>query len=438
MSDSDSNDVTHRKTGGRSVLERALSSQSRSLTANDHRVLNALINNGPMDRPALAADVGISRPAMLDLVKRLVSEGLIRSVGESETVRPGPNSVLYAVRHDLAITAGIELHPSSAEALIAYFDGTVIGQASIRDEGYKEPVELIRRVLELALVDTQRSIADLSSVVIATPGVVSPHGDMSFVWGQPAWKEGQLERIETALGVPIRLENDLNLAAVAEHRLGVAQQIVNFAVINCGEGMGASLMLGSELVRGLNGAAGEIGYLPSMVSPFTAAEIPHDSKTVSPDKAAGCPQNSSYSEDFQSFAGISTLTMLLHEMGVPHADPVEFLATEQNSPVYEKFAQEVARRIAVGITAVCAVVDPGFIVLTGVIARAGGDSLLRLLRSHMAKNLPFPPEIVLSELRERAVVNGALITALDTVRAEIFGVDQKSPLQKRRSYHLGA
>src|SRR5205809_1076076 len=66
---------------------------------------------------------------------------------------------------------------------------------------------------------------------------------------------GQLER---ALGAPVTLENDVNLAAVAEQRRGLARDVADFAFLLVGAGLGAAVMLDRKLHRGHNGNAGEL------------------------------------------------------------------------------------------------------------------------------------------------------------------------------------
>ena len=116
----------------------------------------------------------------------------------------------------------------------------------------------------------------LENAVVALPAVVSPDGRQS-VCSRPAGVgvSDLREQLEHALGVSVTLENDVNLAAVAEQRRGVAQDVADFAFLLVGSGLGAAVMLDRKLHRGHNGNAGELDAVrngrPDDVDPCAAA-----------------------------------------------------------------------------------------------------------------------------------------------------------------------
>lgn len=76
--------------------------------------------------------------------------------------------------------------------------------------------------------------------------------------------------VADAVGTPVMLENDVNLAVLGEQWLGRGQGIDDLAFIALGTGIGAGLIVNGALVRGAAGTAGELGYLPFGVDPFEA------------------------------------------------------------------------------------------------------------------------------------------------------------------------
>ncbi len=108
--------------------------------------------------------------------------------------------------------------------------------------------------------------------MLATPGVVNP-------------KSGAIEMapnitgldhlnvvglLSEKLGTPVVFENDINLALLGEIWHGCAQNVANVAFLALGSGVGLGLYVNGRLVRGENGAAGEIGYLPIGGDPLQA------------------------------------------------------------------------------------------------------------------------------------------------------------------------
>src|SRR5437868_2521849 len=76
------------------------------------------------------------------------------------------------------------------------------------------------------------------------------------------------EQLAQVLGMPIVIENDVNLAAVAERHDGAAQDFDDFVLVWVDEGVGAAIVLGGQLLRGATGGAGEIGYMPLPGAPL--------------------------------------------------------------------------------------------------------------------------------------------------------------------------
>jgi predicted NBD/HSP70 family sugar kinase len=111
-------------------------------------------------------------------------------------------------------------------------------------------------------------------VSIANPVDPASHTVVPLV-GTP-FPEGLLspaEMIGDLVSAPVLVDNDVNLAALAEHRLGRAAGETSFAYLYVGAGLGVGLYLGDQLVRGSHGLAGEIGYLPGVVSPTLAGDL---------------------------------------------------------------------------------------------------------------------------------------------------------------------
>ena len=121
----------------------------------------------------------------------------------------------------------------------------------------------------------------------------------------PAWHEGALDALKSAWHTPVVIENDVNLAAMAERADGAAAGADDFVLVWLGVGLGLATMLGGRLHRGTTGAAGEIGYLPVHGAPLHT-DIRHPA-----------------SGGFQSLAGGSAVRELAARHGFAAPTPAE-------------------------------------------------------------------------------------------------------------------
>ncbi len=108
------------------------------------------------------------------------------------------------------------------------------------------------------------SLSDLSGVGVAAPGPLDPvSGDLLNPPNLPGWKRVPIRRLlEAQLGLPVRVENDANAAALAEWRFGAGRGAQHVVYLTMSTGVGAGLVLGGRLYTGKLAAAGEVGHAP--------------------------------------------------------------------------------------------------------------------------------------------------------------------------------
>ncbi|MFF3642421.1 ROK family protein [Streptomyces sp. NPDC002564] len=363
---------------------------------NDRAVLDLLVAHGPLTRTRIGELTGLSKPTTSQLLGRLEAAGLVHTTG-SLSGRPGPNALLYEIDPGAGHVAAISADPGGITALVADITGTVLGRARVEADAVAEDVrhrtaQLVAEAVDGALRQAGLGHDDLRAAVIGTPGAIDPHtGTLRYAPHLPGWHSRTLrDDLAAVLGTPVDIENDVNLAAVAEQYEGAAQDYDNYVLTWLDEGVGAAIVLGGTLLRGATGGAGEIGYMP----------LP------------GAPLARGGSGDGGGFESLVS-AYVVRELTGGGATLAEVMADDDA-------LGEVARRIAVGIAAVVAVVDPELVVLSGSVAQAGGDKLRARVEEELT-GLALPrPEIRISVLDDDPILTGALRSALTQARDQVF------------------
>uniref|UniRef100_J2JXH1 ROK family protein n=1 Tax=Streptomyces auratus AGR0001 TaxID=1160718 RepID=J2JXH1_9ACTN len=373
---------------------------------NDRAALDLLVSQGPLTRTRIGELTGLSKPTASQLLARLAAAGLVRTTG-SVTGRPGPSAQLYEINPAAAQVAALSVDGLGVTAAVADITGRLLGEEWVSTEavGTQAPhrtAQLAARAVDGALAKAGLGRDRLHCAVIGTPGALDPRtGRLRYAPHLPGLaSHAPQEELAEALGMPVTVENDVNLAAVAEQYDGAAQGVDDFVLVWVDEGIGAALVLGGRLLRGATGGAGEIGYLPLPGAPLARGG---DRSAARADAGGG----------FQRLVGAPSVRALGRELGPE-------VRTVAGALAHDAVRAVVARRLATGLAAVVAVVDPGLVVLSGAVPQAGGEALRALVEAEFT-GLALPrPVLRLSRLDGNPILLGALRTALAQAREAVF------------------
>lgn len=372
---------------------------------NDRAALDLLLSRGPLTRAQLGEMTGLSKVTASQLVERLEERGLVRRVGEQAGGR-GPNAQLYSVTPSSAHVVGVDVGPDGVVAACADITGAVISRVEQSTRDTDDPVGVVHNAVVQAAGAAGADMSSVRRVVLGTPGLVDPRtGEISFAHDLPRWHRGLLADLRRDLNIPIFFGNDVNLAAVAESSTGAATGLTDFALVWVGRGVGLATVVDGRLHQGATGAAGEIGYLP-----VGGAEVPRNASRRGVKGA------------FQSIAGAEAVRAIGRQFGFRAAEAADVVrAAVTAGPAGEPVLDELARRLGLGVAATCAVLDPPLVVLAGEIGRAGGPALAERVEREVAAITLVAPKVVVTGVTSEPVLHGALRTALDAVRDEVFG-----------------
>jgi predicted NBD/HSP70 family sugar kinase len=364
---------------------------------NERKVLDAVRTAGPISRAEVARRTGISRPTVSLVLRSLLEDGLVR---ESAHDPDGPHygAVYYEADPEAAVVLGVDFGARAVRTALCDLGGEVRAREEIRSRGsVEERIGALAGSVRSLLRSAEVSGELLENAVVALPAVVSPVDGRVSAPDLPGLEAADLrEQLEQALGVPVTLENDVNLAAVAEQRRGVAQDVADFAFLLVGAGLGAAVMLDWKLHRGHNGNAGELDAVRSGRS----------------DDVDPCAASLS-----QLAADLAAKEQTVLE---PPFDLRElFAAAEVGDAMGVAVVEEAARRIALHVLPLAATLDLPLVVLGGSVG--ANAALLEPVRRHLDDWLPFSaPRVEVSALAEAAVIEGALATGVDAALERLF------------------
>ena len=391
---------------------------------NDRAALDLLLGGEMLTRSQISEYTGVSKVTVSQMLARLEERGLVAIAGEQAGGR-GPNAALYSVVPSSAYVAGLYVDFDLVSAAVADVTGRRVAEVSGNPNGTDDPVELVRGTIEQACASAGVEVTRLSALVIGSPGVVDPRtGDPRLAVNLPAWHEGALDALTDAWHKPVVIENDVNLAAMAERADGAAADADDFVLVWLGVGLGLATILGGRLHRGTAGAAGEIGYLPVHGAPLHT-DLRHPA-----------------SGGFQSLAGGNVVRELAAGYGFTAPTPAEAVRAAVSAADHgdgshgdgsddgsdgdgstdraEAFLGELAHRVAVGVASVCVVLDPGLVVLGGEVGRAGGTALADRVAAAVASIWPSRPRVVPTGVPGEPVLRGAMLAAVARARSALL------------------
>src|SRR6476659_318349 len=235
----------------------------RAETPTQSRILTYVRDEGPLSRMDLASRLDVSRTTVAAEVGRLVELGLAEDGGPAAS-RGGRRSTLVDLDAGLRFV-GIELGATSMR--IAVTDGRlgVLARASAPDADIRrgpelvlaEAIELTRKLLAEQGVDRPAGLG------IGVPGPVDFQGGVPVSPPiMPGWDGYPVrDALSRELGVPVLLDNDVNVMALGEQHTGVARSASDFLFVKIGTGIGCGIVVGGHLYRGADGCAGDIGHI---------------------------------------------------------------------------------------------------------------------------------------------------------------------------------
>lgn len=380
-----------------------------------NEVLEFVWRRRTASRADIARHTGRSRSTISEVVARLLPTGLIEEVGSGES-RGGRRPILIGFRDSASGILGMDIGAAHVSVALTDLRGRIL-QWRRRDH----PVQTDPRgTAALAMALAEECLASRGTgspppmgIGVAVPSPVDPGSPYRILERiLPAWHDFDLlGALRAHFEVPVFVDNDANLGALAEHHWGKAVGIDDFAYLKVATGIGAGLMIDGEIYRGATGVAGEIGHV---------AIDPRGPRCVCGNR--GC---------LATFVGTRALVdrtrTLLCDFPesvlagtVPDIRALEDAALADD-PLALKVVGEAARNLGIVIAGVLNLMNPGSVILGGSLARIGERLIAPLSKAVASRTLvasAAASEIRTSELGPRATALGAATHVLVAALAD--------------------
>ena len=239
------------------------------LRSSNLRAVTALLGSGgPQSRADLARGSGLSRTTVSSLVSELLDRGLVVETEDRGTPYKGgsgrpPLLVALAVRP--GGVAGVDI--GHRHVRVAVSDRSAAILAEVEEVTDTDPhgattldlaADLVRRAADLA----GTPVADLRGVGLCVPAPIDRRSARVDHAVLPGWHElAPADELSRRVGLPVVVDNDANLGAMAEHQHGAGRGVADLLYVKLASGVGSGLVLGGRLHRGAAGLAGEVGHV---------------------------------------------------------------------------------------------------------------------------------------------------------------------------------
>lgn len=381
-------------------------------------VLDSIWHSRRISRAELSRRLEISRSTSSEVVGQLLESGLIAEIGDGPS-RGGRRPILLEFRDDAHVILGVDMGASHVGVVLTDLRGAVLAWVEEPFPVRSDPEgtrALIQRLCEQCLERWGGQRQRLLGIGVAVPSPVDYRDpDRLSDAVLPAWRgQSGLQQLHARYGVPVFVDNDANLGAVAERWWGVGQGVEHFTYIKLATGIGAGHMIAGSVYRGASNVAGEIGHI---------SIDPNGEPCVCGNR--GCLSTFVGGEalvrralDLRADYPESALALL--EAGQMTMSAIEQACLDRD-PLAIQVVHETAHYLGIAVAGLLNLLNPGAVILGGSLVRVGEHLLVPLRETVVRRTLVnsvAASEIKVSELGSQAIALGAATHVLSSALAD--------------------
>lgn len=368
-------DPLHRLT----APERPATLDLAAIRARHTALLLRRLWDGDRARVDLAQELGLSRSAVSSIVSELMAVGLVQELGTRSGSRSGRRATMLTLNVRAAALLAVDLGASHARVDLLDLRCRTLATRTVPHDILSGPAAtygLLARLCGLVLAEAGVAAGEVALVGVGVPGPVDyATGRVVQPPNMPGWDgENVGEALREALGYGVLVDNDANLGALAEARFGAHRGASDLIYVKAATGIGAGILLGGRLHRGVRGGAGEIGHISI--------------NERGPVGRSGNPGS------LESYAAAQVLLALAAELreGRPSALPAvptlaDLTRLSSSDAVARDVWQAAGHHVGVAISTVLNLFNPSAVVIGGRLALAGEVFLEAVRDTALARTL---------------------------------------------------
>ncbi|MBU8866872.1 ROK family protein [Paenarthrobacter aromaticivorans] len=388
---------------------------------NAGAMLKAMRGAGVVTGTELMASTGLSRATVISICDELVRLGWLQELenqrGAGDYIKGRP-ARRFVFDDSAASVLGIDIGANKITAIVADMAGTPLSQVTMPFRTYNvsanERADVLDRIAADVLKKAGVSADSILAVSVGVAAPVSRDGEVLTV--QEFWKSFDVRGIVSERhGWHVLLENDANLAALAERWQGTAQGVDNLVVMLAGDRLGSGILESGRLLHGQLGGFGELGYLDTVDGVGDTYGIAHYAALWG-------------REVLDDTKGTKLRKLCGDDPAALTAEMV-FKASAEGDHAAAQVLDRLAHRMARVIGSISTLVNPELVVIAGAVA-ASANALIPAIEKQLPDFTFTPPRLATSTLSDGIVSVGAIRHALDYVEEHALDLSPSS-LPKR-------
>jgi len=377
-------------------------------------VLRLLWDEEHLSRAEIARRLDISRSTVSEIVDELTPTGLLAEAGVGES-RGGRRPIVLQFQYDAFTVLGVDLGATHVSVAATDLRGRVLAWQHAEHPVQADPEgtrDLVDRLCAQCLCSLDVQASPLIGIGMGLPTPVDPrHPERVSRIALARWDGVHgFERLIDRYHVPLLIDNDANLGALAEYWWGTARGLANFTFIKVATGIGAGYFIDGRIYRGAGGAAGEVGHVT-----IDTRGIP-----------CGCGNRGCLT----TYVGTHILPRRAAELlpeyprSVLHRGPISMASVEAacngGDPLAVHVVQEAAEHIGTVVAGMLNLMNPAAVIFGGTLCRLG-ERLLTPIREAVTRRTFVSAvagcEIQTTALGERGIAIGASTLILEALLA---------------------
>jgi N-acetylglucosamine repressor len=233
---------------------------------NEIRILRLVRDRGPISRIEIAAETGLHKATITELVGKLIRAGFLEDTGVSpHQKKVGRRRILLKFIPMAGIVAGVDIRLTHVTVALTDLNADVLAQkafdypsSATADEVFGRVAATVRGLCESRGI----AVAKLLGIGVSLQGVIDRSTNtLIFSQTKQSWQGRVLgENLEAEFAVPVYVENDVKTMAIGEYQFGAAKGARDFVYLWIGEGIGAGIVINGNLLHGITSSAGEVGF----------------------------------------------------------------------------------------------------------------------------------------------------------------------------------